>query len=403
MVATLAELISRFWIIGAIALVVTLVATPVMRALARHNDIVDNPDEPRKRHDQPIAYLGGLGIFSGWLAGVLAFLFGLTGPGFAAGGAAPFGAEVPIWVLLGAFVILIVGLLDDVITLRPGVKLAGQFAAAACLANQRFILPGTGDETMIVGEMVVVSLAGEVGAQIPAWASYGIGTVLLCLFVLGGCNAVNLIDGLDGLATGVTAIATAGFLGIAAFILLRAIEPESPLVPQAEFQLVLCMAMLGGLVGFLCYNFNPASIFMGDAGAMLLGYLCVAIILLFATAAPDGHRYVLAGLVMFTVPILDTALAMGRRLWLGHPVFRPGPHHSYSQLMRYFDGLGLSRGGRVKCTVLVLYAIGLVFAALGVLTLYHPLAGFGLAALAAAGLMVLANLHSSREIQPGEA
>ncbi len=393
----LAELLSQYWIVGAVALLATLVATPLMRHLALANDLVDHPDEPRKRHGRPVAYLGGLAIFCGWLAGVLVFLFGLGG-----GPVPAAGIEVPIWVLLGAFVIITVGLLDDVTALRPSVKVAGQFIAAACLANQRFIMPGSG-ESMIVGEMIVVSFAGEFGAQMPAWVSYAVGTMLLCLFVLGGCNAVNLIDGLDGLATGVTAIAALGFLAVAGFILLEEVGAQGRTLDQARFQMALCLALLGGLLGFLLYNFNPAVIFMGDAGAMLLGYLSVAIILLFATVAPQGHRYVLAGVIIFAVPILDTALTMGRRLWTGAPVFRPGPQHSYSQLMRHFSSRGHPLNRRVKLTVMVLYTVGALFAVLGVLTLYQPTLGYVLAAALAAGLVLLATLHRSAVIPEGEA
>ncbi|MEM6392257.1 MAG: MraY family glycosyltransferase [Planctomycetota bacterium] len=327
--------VDQFLPVLAIAFLVTLVVTPLFRRLAIRNGIVDVPDARRKNHTAPVAYLGGIAILFGWLAGVLMVYVGVPG----------YSREVvlPSSLVLGAAAITLCGLFDDVYGIRARVKIGGQLIAAAALASQN------------VGTNItqgIVNLAG-LEAVIPGWVVYYGGAILIGALVIGGCNALNLIDGLDGLAAGVTAIAIAGFLIIAGIVASRLPGPGD------ATRIVMCLAILGAVLGFLPYNFRPASIFMGDAGSLLLGYLCVAMFLLFGeNAGLQPLKYVTACLVVFALPILDSSLAIVRRKLDGRPVFAPDAMHIHHMLKR--SGMGTVQA------VLTMYGIATLFAVIGV-------------------------------------
>ncbi len=347
---------------------VSFVATPVMRWLARRNNIVDWPDLKRKAHAQPIPYLGGVAIFLGWLAGMVCAMF--LHPGDVSAGVLMYTTPPP-YILVGAGIIVFVGLMDDVYGVSPRVKVGGQVLAAAALANEKL---GTGQT---VGFLLVEQTAKVMGGYIPipalihpnALVCYILGTIIIAVFVVGGCNAVNLMDGLDGLAAGVTAIANLGFLFISVYVALLMAGNDPDLSGSdwiaAPTRIILCLALLGALLGFLPFNFNPASIFMGDTGSLLLGYLSVSTILLFAHTAAKGPMFVTAGLIVFALPIADTALAIVRRKIRGKPIFSADDQHLHHQFLRIFRSLNLSQNTSVKLAVVSLYLASLVFAALG--------------------------------------
>jgi len=179
---------------------------------------------------------------------------------------------------------------------------------------------------------------------------YWVGTAIIGFFVLGACNATNLIDGLDGLLTGTTAISAAGLL-----IISLGLAAADDGVRDTQ-RLVLCMALLGACLGFLPHNFNPATIFLGDAGSLLLGYTTIVIIL--TLGATDKTHLVMAGLIVFAVPLIDTCLAIVRRKMAGQSISSADSDHLHHMLKR---ALG------VKGAVLVLYGMAASFAGLGVL------------------------------------
>src|SRR5204862_2319456 len=168
----------------------------------------------------------------------------------------------------------------------------------------------------------------------------------------GCCNATNLMDGLDGLCGGVTAIIAGGFLFLAVHM---AMDGQALNSNTDALRVVLGIALLGAVLGFIPYNFNPASIFMGDTGSMFLGYVCATMII---TMAREQSRWILASMVMFALPILDTALAFARRWVNGRPIFSADKQHFHHQLM--------ARGYSVKKTVMISYGLALMFATLGV-------------------------------------
>jgi UDP-GlcNAc:undecaprenyl-phosphate GlcNAc-1-phosphate transferase len=342
-----------------VAFVVALLATPIMRRVAIKHGIVDRPNEARKIHRIPIAYLGGVAVYLGIVA---AILFSYTTPFHglitfhsqkAADTIIPGG--VPFSVLLGLTVVMICGLIDDVLGLSPRIKIAGILFAAAALATETVGVK--------VAAGLVIPIAQKLGIPtVPIGGGfetimfmgidvvYWIGTAVIAIFVLGACNASNLIDGLDGLLSGVTAIAAAGLLVISLGLAL--IDDG----PRDAARIILCMALLGSCLGFLPHNFNPATIFLGDTGSLMLGYLTIVIVLLLGDTGKT--HLVMAGLVIYAIPIMDTTLAIVRRKMAGKKVSDPDDQHLHHMLKR---SLG------VKGAAFTLYGIGGLFAILGIL------------------------------------
>ena len=344
------ELLNSYALVFIMAFVVTLIATPLVRKSAIALDIIDHPDAGRKEHKFPIAYLGGFAVFLGIIIALGASYMIIDGP---AGQLAP----VPVSVLVGILAITFTGLADDIWKWDARLKIAGQLVAAAALAIEDIgtrvaegvLVPIFGDPETVLFHVAGLAIAsGDV--------YYWTGTALIAMFVLGGCNAANLIDGLDGLLTGTSAIMATGLLVLCMMMAAQGVAGD-PFESLAGVRIVLCLALLGGMLGFLPWNFNPAIIFLGDCGSLLIGYLFVVIILMLGEQG-DTHL-VLAGLIIFALPIMDTALAIVRRKLAGLPMSAPDANHIHHLLKRAFDG-------RVKSAVLALYAIALIFAILGV-------------------------------------
>lgn len=333
-----------------IAFLVTLVATPFVRKLAIEMEIIDRPNEARKQHKYPIAYLGGFAVFLGVMASIAYSYAIVEGPGGTLG-------PVPISIVIGIVAITFTGLADDVWGWDPRLKIAGQLVAAAALAVQDV---GTrvaeGVLAPVFGEpQTVLMTLGPVALQ-SGDVFYWTGTALIAIFVLGGCNAMNLIDGLDGLCSGTAAIMATGLLAIS-LMMAAGTEIGDPFDSLAGVRIVLCLALLGSVLGFLPWNFNPAVIFLGDCGSLLIGYLVVVSILMLGEKG-DTHL-VFAGLIIFSLPIMDTALAILRRKLAGVPMSTADANHIHHIAKRELGG--------VKKAVLALYAISIAFAILGVL------------------------------------
>lgn len=331
-----------------IAFFASVILTPLMRGLALRNGVIDWPDLQRKRHPHPVAYLGGAAIFLAWLAGMfMCFVIEPHDPRVAALGLHH--VLFPMSLVVGALVVTLVGLFDDVWGVSPRVKLGGQLLAAAALAHND------------VGTELVRDTLVWAGMDPAGGLCYFLGAVLIAVFVLGGCNALNLMDGMDGSAAGVAAIAAAGLLGLSLFtdlgLVSQADQPPGVDIIMSPLRIVMCLAIGGAVLGFLPYNFHPARIFMGDAGSLLLGYLIVSTMLLLAHAPASGPALVLAGLMVFALPIIDTLLAIIRRKLLGKQISTPDSEHLHHVLLR--------RGLSVKAAAGVLYLAAAGFAVLG--------------------------------------
>lgn len=343
---TFDEVLSPYVYVFYAAFIVSFLFTPLMRVVAQYFGVIDKPDLTRKLHRKPIAYLGGVAVFLGWLAGLAVsqmLLLHRMEPGWPTNF-----LVLKFSIVLAGTVIVLLGLWDDIYKVPPGMKIAGQVLAAAillydgvgvrCLApvlipvSEKLTwylgLPPISDELIrILSSMMVVAL------------------------VIGCCNASNLLDGMDGLCGGVTAIIGLGFLFIAVTLAMKG----GALNTNADaMRIVIALALVGAVLAFMPYNFNPASIFMGDAGSMFLGYVCATMIILFAEEKP---KWFLAGMVMFALPVLDTSLAFARRWINRRPLFSADRKHFHHQLQ--------DRGYTVVQTVLIAYGLALLFAILG--------------------------------------
>ncbi len=355
---SLDEVISPYMGVFFVAFVVSLIATPLMGMIAVRFGVVDKPDLTRKFHGHPIAYLGGVALLIGWLSGVL--LSGGITPHTAAVAGHYGSVQFPISMILGAIAVTLVGLMDDVRPMRARFKLLGQIFASLFL-----VAHGVG--TRIIGGMLGSlgsAMNMDIVGSLPPFLIPLLGGLLVVLFVVGACNSTNLLDGLDGLAGGVIAI-IAFALTVVAISLAMGLYPggEPYSLLNDPVRIVFCLALFGAVMGFLPYNFKPANIFMGDAGSMLLGFLAVSMILLLGEKGDP--LLVMAGLTIFTVPIMDTLLAIVRRIARRLPLSTPDAHHLHHLLIR--SGLGVRRA------VIVLYLISLTFAGMGCLMLFTRL------------------------------
>ncbi len=345
---TFSEICRTYWPILCCSFLVTLAATPLCRWYALHMNIVDRPDDSLKPHQKPVPYLGGVAIFFGWAAGVLLAL-ALFDHLPATDVRPRVGPTMDTTMMTGIFIaglaIMMLGLFDDRRMASPKVKLLGTAAVAALL-----ILVGVGDDSiLIVFRSTVVHLH-----DLPPWLIL-VYSIPLALFVtIGACNATNLIDGVDGLCSGVLGIISAGFLVLAVHLHLW-----SDWHPWDVQRVTLSLAMLGAALGFLPYNRNPAKIFMGDAGSMLLGLNVAILILLFAKSS--AIRWLLGSLMVFGLPLADIALTLIRRWRNQRPIMQGDRSHFYDQL--------LDRGWPVKRVVTVSYVLAAVFAVMGCLSI----------------------------------
>ena len=278
-----------------------------IKRIAVHVGAMDIPDK-RKVHTKPMPRLGGLGIFLTFLFGYI--LFGVQSLQMNA-------------ILIGAFLIIIVGVIDDIRPLGAWTKLIGQIAAA----------------------LVVIFYGGILLDKITLFGihfDFGLFSYFLTvLFIVGCINIINLIDGLDGLSTGTCSIFYLT-IGIIAFIKAR----------YGGLDVSLSFIMLGASLGFLCHNFHPAKIFSGDSGSMFQGYMIATISLLgFKTVTMTSF---FIPILLLGIPILDTLFAIIRRLIKRKPIYMPDKAHLHHQLLN----LGLSH----RDTVLAIYAMNILFA-----------------------------------------
>ena len=343
------ELLSGYMPVFVAALLITLILTPIVRRVAISADIIDHPDQARKQHAYPIAYLGGIAIFAGVLAGIGASVIFTNGQAALLQG-------VPVSIVVGMLAIVFTGLADDIWKWDPRLKIAGQLVAAAALAIED-VGPqlAAGVLSAICGEPKDILFSiGAFHVQ-NSELYYWLGTAITAIFVIGGCNAANLIDGLDGLLAGTTTIMALGFLAIS-LTMAYALPVENTETSLAGTRIILSLILLGVTLGFLPYNFNPAVIFLGDCGSLLIGYLSVVIIMTFGEFGTT--KYSVAGLICFGLPILDTTLAIIRRKVAGLSMSDADSNHIHHRLKRYF-------GGNVRKAVLTLYAIAFGFSVLG--------------------------------------
>ncbi|WP_066290261.1 glycosyltransferase family 4 protein [Bacillus sp. FJAT-29937] len=293
------------------AIVTSLLITPLVIKLAIKIGAIDKPNK-RKVHSKIMPRLGGLAIFGGVIAGY--FVGGLYN-------------EKITGITVGAIIIVITGILDDKYELSAKYKLLGQLLAAGA----------------VVGSGLNID-----HLTIPFVGTYDLGlwTYPMTVFwIVAITNAINLIDGLDGLSAGISAIV------IGTIALLAGIAGK-PLI------LMLSLILLGSTIGFLFHNFHPAKIFMGDTGALFLGYSISVLSLLGLYKSVTLFSFIVP-IIILGVPVFDTTYAIIRRIVNKKPISAPDKSHLHHRLL----ALGLSH----RKTVLCIYGFGIVFSVSAIL------------------------------------
>ena len=309
----------------AAALVWTALVTPVVRALALGRNLIDRPDH-RKVHTEAVPRLGGVALAVGLLlAGATVALLSPAARDLLSSHVGELASLVAAAWILGT-----VGLLDDLRSVGPRTKLLAQVAAG--------LLTFAGGNRLHLFE----------GAVVGAPAAVLLNLVATLLWVVAITNAMNLIDGLDGLATGITTIVVLALGGLS-------------LAAGHDATAVVAITLAGAAVGFLPYNLHPARIFLGDSGSLLLGGLLANLsVQALQQRSPLSSAVLL--LFLFSVPLLDVALAVMRRLLRGHAVMSADGNHIHHRLLR--GGLGHARSVAllwVTTLVFVVLALALVF------------------------------------------
>jgi len=330
--------ILRFWPVPVFSFITALVATLLCKKIALKLGIVDKPDRLVKTHKRDVAYLGGVGILAGLTVGILTGIYCISNR-ISTSSFEPEHFRLSFkWlvaVLAGSAIACVVGLIDDIFDIKPRQKVLGQVAAAVIL--------------IFVGIRPALYYSLE-GTRIPENIEFFLGIPIVIVFVLGASNSLNLLDGLDGLCAGVTVVITGAMLLLAIHLSTWGFSE----VGGDAVRVIICLGLLGAVCGFLPFNSHPAKIFMGDAGSMLLGFVVAALMILFAEKIP---RWWLASVVVFGLPILDTAVALVRRFINKRPLFVSDRGHIYDQMV--------DRGIPLKKTVAICYVLAAVYALIG--------------------------------------
>lgn len=320
----------QFWPVFVASFVCALTATWLCKKIALRFGIVDKPDNLVKTHKEPVAYLGGIGILAGLAVGVFVGLYVIQDMQI------KLAFKWLLGILGGAAVACFVGVIDDLFDIRPSRKIAGQVIAAIVL--------------LCVGiRPALRPFADFLNLPVPAVVETMLGMGVVIIFVVGATNSLNLLDGLDGLCGGVTGIITVAMLLLAIHLGTWGFSETGDPV-----RVIVCLAIVGGVFGFLPFNRHPAKIFMGDAGSMLLGFVVASLMILFAE---DKPRWWMASIVVFGLPILDTATALVRRLLNKRPLFVSDRGHIYDQM--------IDRGIPLKKTVKICYLLAGMYAVIG--------------------------------------
>lgn len=289
------------------ALIISFMLTPLARKLAMKVGAFDVPKDERKIHSKPMPYFGGIAIYVAIISCMVVFL--------------PMD-KTNICIIVGATLIVLAGIIDDMYDMPAKLKLLFQIAAAAIAvyggARIHFISNPLSETGMTLLESFTIPIT--------------------MIWIVGVTNTINLIDGLDGLASGVASIAATSLLFTAA-------------IKGFDFIVMQCAIIAGASLGFLPFNFNPAKIFMGDAGSMLLGYM-LSVTAILGMVKSVAIVTLVVPIFALGLPIFDTAFAIVRRFVNHKPIMAPDKGHLHHRLM----GKGLNQ----RQTVLIMYFISMM-------------------------------------------
>jgi UDP-GlcNAc:undecaprenyl-phosphate/decaprenyl-phosphate GlcNAc-1-phosphate transferase len=343
------------FLVLALAAAAAIALTPLVIRMASRWGVLDTPLGDRRVHTEPLPRLGGIAVFAAMCVGLLALVPALvTGVVVEAASLSFF-----FGVLFGGAIIFVIGLVDDIRGLRPSTKLAAQILAALVVYAYGFridVLSLTPNTELTLGWMALP---------------------LTILWIVGITNAFNLIDGLDGLATGIAMVALTTTLAVAAVL--------------GNWEVVLLSgALVGALGGFLRYNFNPARIFLGDSGSLFIGFM-LAVLSVYGSQKSAAAVLVIIPLFALAIPLLDTLLAILRRWLRGVHFFEADARHIHHRLL----ALGLTH----RHAVMTLYLVATVLALLGITLVFAPPAAVFSIAAAGGGSMLIFLLYGLGRLQ----
>ncbi|MDI3478678.1 MAG: UDP-GlcNAc:undecaprenyl-phosphate/decaprenyl-phosphate GlcNAc-phosphate transferase [Thermoanaerobacterium sp.] len=288
-----------------VAFVVALMATPAAKKLAYKIGAIDIPKDKRRVHKKPVPLIGGLAIYLGTILSILLFL-----PK----------SETNLGIIAGSTIIVVLGIFDDKYELKAKVKLLGQLLAS-------FVV--------VLSGVRIDWLTNPFG---DGMINIGVFAIPLSIFwIVGITNAMNLIDGLDGLAAGIASISSGSLFVVS-------------LLNGRYATALITAAVTGAALGFLPYNFNPAKIFMGDTGAMFLGFILSAVSIQGAVKSAAAIA-IAVPILALGVPVFDTAFAIIRRIANKKPIMEADKGHLHHRLL----ALGLTQ----KQAVFVMYGVSL--------------------------------------------
>lgn len=297
------------------AVIISFVMTPMARRLAIRVGAMDVPKETRKIHNKPMPYFGGLAIYVAIISCMFVYM--------------PHNST-NYYIMAGATIIVLAGVIDDMYDMPAKVKLLIQILAAL---------------VAIRGGVQIHFITNPLSETGMSYLFNGLSFIITLFWIVGITNTINLIDGLDGLASGVASIAATTLLFTAARL-------------GHDFIVMQCAIIAGASLGFLPFNFNPAKIFMGDTGSLLLGYML-------AVTSVSGMVKSVAAIALAVpvfalgLPILDTAFAIIRRYLNKKPIMEADKDHLHHKLMRF----GLNQ----RQTVLVMYFISMLLGSVSVI------------------------------------
>lgn len=304
---SISELIIAFLISG----VTTLLVTPVIMKLAVKLNAVDEPDGRRKIHNGIKPSMGGIAIFIGAAAGFLYLQ--------------PVHEHLSA-IIIGACIMILTGILDDIFEFRALYKLIGQISAALVVVSSGLLI-----EKLTIPFMGTVYLGN-------------FGIIITILWIVAASNAINLIDGLDGLAAGVSAI------GLSSILVMGLIDYRIIVV-------YLSIILIGSSVGFLYHNFYPSKIFMGDTGALFLGY-SIAIVSMLGLFKNVAFFSFIVPIIVIAIPVLDTVYAIIRRFLNNEGIATADKKHIHYKL--------LEMGYTHRQAVLIIYAFSIFFGSIAI-------------------------------------
>ncbi len=319
--------------LAALSFVICFFLTPLVRNGLNRAGILDRPDDTRKFHERAIPRLGGVPIVASMAISLEIFAF------VPLSGAQELRVHWPalLKLLPGALLVFLIGVADDLFGLRPWQKLMGQFVAAAWLYWQGFR---------------VQNLLG-----FEALNAHWFSLPLTLLWLVSCANAFNLIDGMDGLASGV------GFFATCTMLVAALLNPAVAVLG------ILTAPLAGALLAFLRFNFNPASMFLGDSGSLVIGFLLGAYGLIWSQKAITLLGMT-APVLALAFPILEAGISVTRRFLRGDPIFAADRGHIHYRLVE--------KGLTPRSAVLVIYAVTAVFAMISLLTAWPAFRATGL-------------------------